>query len=227
MIFCFKSLILGKKNCMLFSIVSFFLLYSQNMRSSYLVCISWTAVFHLVNYVLNWVTWFKLMGINFSGLWTSMAALAAHQNLDLLQFVHIFLALGNPKLSMMLQMLSRSQLQCHTCQTEGSNPFHQPAEHTLTNTAHNVIGIPCCESPCLVYALLLLLWHPWVLSCKAAFWPLGHRLYCWHEVTSPQMQDFVFVDLKGSHHPLHPLPRKHPPWLCGFSFFQVTVLSFP
>lgn len=56
-----------------------FLLYPQNMRSSCLVCVSWTAVFHLVNYVFNWVTWLKLTGINLSGLWTLMAVLAAHQ----------------------------------------------------------------------------------------------------------------------------------------------------
>lgn len=34
-----------------------FLSYSQSIRSSYLVCVSCTATFHSVNFLLNWVTW--------------------------------------------------------------------------------------------------------------------------------------------------------------------------
>lgn len=153
-------------------------------------------------------------------------SLGCPSNLDLVQFVHIFLALRSSKLNMMFQMQSHSQLQSPTCQTEGNNPFHHHAEHTLTDTAHNAIGIPCCESLWLVYAPLLLLWHPWVLSCKAAFWPLGLSLYCWREVIWPQMQDLLCLDLKGSHHPLLLLPWKHAAWLHGFRYVQVTVLSF-
>lgn len=89
-----------------------------------------------------------------------MAALAASQELDLLQYVCIFLALGSPKLNMVLQVQSRTQMQSHTCQIEGNNHFNQPAKYTLANTAHNAVGVLCCESPWLSYVLLLVLWYP-------------------------------------------------------------------
>lgn len=152
MIFCFKSLILGKKNCMLFSMVSFFFFYIHK-RSSCLVCVSWTAVFYLVNYVFNWVTWLKLTGINLSGLWTLMAVLAAHQTWACSSVSVSFLHWG-----------AQNWTWCSSCsltyaKQRGTIPS-MSLLRTLTDTAHNAIGIPCCEGPWLASALLLLLWHP-------------------------------------------------------------------
>lgn len=89
-----------------------------------------------------------------------MAALAATQELDLPQYVHIVLALESPKLNMVLQMHSHTQMASRTCQIQESNHFHQPAEYTLANTTHNAIGVLCCKNAWLTSVLLLVLWYP-------------------------------------------------------------------
>ncbi|KAK4813337.1 hypothetical protein QYF61_026500 [Mycteria americana] len=112
-------------------------------------------------------------------------------SLDTLQHLNVSLGVRGPKLN------TGFKVQPHHCQVQWDNHFPSPADHSISDTSQDAIGLLGHLGTLLVHIQLAVDQHFQVLFRQAAFQPLFPKTVALHRVVVTQVQDpaLSLVDL--------------------------------
>ncbi|KAK4831047.1 hypothetical protein QYF61_014979 [Mycteria americana] len=134
-------------------------------------------------------------------------------SLDMLQHPHISLVVRGPKLNTVFEVRP------HQCQVQGDDHFPSPADHAISDTSQDAIGLLGRLGTLPAHIQAAVNQHPQVLFHQAAFQPLFPKPVGLHGVVVAQVQDLALglvkphtIDLSPSLQPVQ-IPLQNLPTL--------------